>query len=297
MAEKTEIAWTDATFNPWIGCTRVSEGCRHCYAETLARNRMKIAWGPSATRKRTSDAYWRQPMRWQRKGFYSCPVCSWRGDEEETDFHLCPRCGEYTETGFRRVFCASLADVFEDNPQVTAWRNELFDLVARTPALEWLMLTKRPENIAKMWQAIPPNVWLGATVEDQAVYAERVTGLLQIIPNMPRQGNILFLSIEPMLGPISLNKKTPVDWVICGGESGPDARPLDLDWVRDLQAQCKEQDIRFFFKQFGTAYAERHSLRHRAGADESEFPPEFQGLRAFPSQSVLKRIWRVYDQR
>ena len=148
MGENSKIEWTDHTFNPWIGCQRVSHGCDRCYAEAMMDHRYhKVEWGPHGERKRTSEANWRKPRQWAKAA---------RG------------------TGVRpRVFCASLADVF-DNQVPDVWRSDLFDLIAATPELDWLLLTKRPENLVRMWPSGDwPNVWLGTTCEDQEHFNER----------------------------------------------------------------------------------------------------------------------------
>lgn len=240
MAEHSAIEWTDATFNPWIGCTRVSPACDHCYAERFSR-RLGVAWGPKGERRRTSEANWRQPLAWDRKA---------------------------AKAGIRkRVFCASLADVF-DNQVPETWRADLWELIAATPHLDWLLLTKRPQNIAKMlpqcWAAgqLSPNVWLGTTVENQTEANRRIPHLLAV-PAVKR-----FLSCEPLLGPVDLRRHLvgheqagivgecvgwtpPLDWIIAGGESGPGARPAHPDWFRSLRDQCQAAGVPFFFKQWG----------------------------------------------
>jgi Protein of unknown function (DUF5131) len=155
MGDTTKIEWTDSTFNPWIGCQKVSPGCDHCYAEAMMDHRYgRVQWGPHGERQRTSTANWRKPLRWNREG-----------EQFEREY------------GHRhRVFCASLADVFDNqvNPQ---WRIDLFKLIKQTPALDWLLLTKRPQNIRNMlpgdWDAGWPNVWLGTTCESQEYYDQR----------------------------------------------------------------------------------------------------------------------------
>ncbi len=228
MADTTKIAWTDSTFNPWIGCAKVSEGCRNCYAERFVSGRMgRDAWGPKAERRRTSAAYWRQPHTWNRKA---------------------ERDGVQ-----RRVFCGSLCDVFEDRPDLAPIRTDLWELIRSTPALDWLLLTKRPENIRSMlpagWWAREsgyPNVWLGTTVESPEV-AHRIAPLA-VIPAAVR-----FLSVEPMIGPVRLDPRScisrRIDWVIVGGESGPSYRNWSVQWVRDLRADCERNGTAFFFKQ------------------------------------------------
>lgn len=256
MAEQSAIEWCDSTFNPWIGCTRVSPGCDHCYAavSTPART-LGVEWGPHAERRRTTDSTWKQPLAWER--------------QHEAFFAQHGR--------RRRVFCASLADVF-DNAVPQAWRADLFQLIADTPHLDWLLVTKRIGNVPGMlpyfWPAIQHNVWLGITVVNQAE-ADRDIPKLLAVP-----ARVRFLSVEPMLGFIELELrcenwsddismdpetgayecckacdhtgiKNAIDWVICGGESGPHARPMRADWARDLRDQCQRADVPFLFKQWG----------------------------------------------
>ena len=230
MAENTKIEWADHTFNPWVGCQRVSAACDFCYAETLMDKRLgKVEWGPHGERKRTSEANWRLPLKWNRQA---------------------AREGSPT-----RVFCASLADVF-DNKVPREWRADLWRLIDQTPHLIWMLLTKRPQNIELMrplagW---PDNVWLGITAEDQPNYDRRWPILAA--EWYVRRGMCLFVSYEPALGPLSFlratreTKDTP-DWLICGGESGPGARPMRLEWARAIRDECRQLDIAYFFKQWG----------------------------------------------
>ena len=220
MGEKSTIEWTDHTFNPWIGCTKVSPGCKNCYAETLV-NRYKWAeWGPGKERKRTSDANWKKPLSWNRKA---------------------------SETGKRtRVFCASLAD-WLDQEVPTDWRVDLMLLISRTPFLEWLMLTKRPEELSRQWVCggLPRNIVLGVSAENQIEWDRRVP----IVKDFARGSLRTFVSAEPLIGPIKMRDQRP-DWLIVGGESGPGARPMESDWVTSLRDQCDERTA-FFFKQWG----------------------------------------------
>lgn len=224
MAENSKIEWTHHTFNPWVGCTKISPACDHCYAEGWA----KRAGSPElwkGERRRTTAANWRQPIIWDRRA---------------------------AEAGTRaRVFCASLADVW-DNQVPHEWRIDLFALIRATPNLDWLLLTKRPQNIAKMlpiatvdFSPFPwPNVWLGTTAEDQAHYDQR-WGHLSKIPAAVR-----FISYEPALGPLKLiNHRYLPDWLICGGESGGNARTMDPAWARAIRDECAELNVEFFFKQ------------------------------------------------
>lgn len=256
MSTNTTIEWCDHTFNPWEGCQKVSPGCDNCYAE--ARNARfaggtAINWGPGAPRRRTSAANWNLPKRWNA----------------QADAFM-------AQHGRRqRVFCASLADVF-DNAVDPQWRADLFKLIVDTPNLDWLLLTKRIGNVARMipfgWQdfRMPPNIWIGATIVNQAE-ADRDIPKLLAVP-----ARVRFLSMEPLLGPVTLREvhsdmceidaltgdhgvlrplrgrsEAKVHWVIVGGESGPGARPMHPDWARSLRDQCKAAGVPFLFKQWG----------------------------------------------
>lgn len=278
MGRDSKIEWTKHTFNPWIGCTKVSEGCKHCYAEALMDTRYrKVQWGPQGERKRTSAANWKQPLKWNR---------------------------DAAAAGVReRVFCASLADWLDDAAPLD-WLVDLMDLIEATRNLDWLLLSKRIEHwevrlvealvcarergsgcawMIHLWlNGIPPkNVWMGASVENQAAADERIPALLGC-PAVVR-----FLSCEPLLGAVSLDRyfglepghewracccdqidpadvpcvvcesrreygeKSGLHWVICGGESGAKARPMHPDWARGLRDQCVSAGVPFFFKQWG----------------------------------------------
>jgi protein gp37 len=282
MAERSAISWTDHTFNPWWGCTKVSPACDHCYAERDAKRHYPrhVLWGADADRRMFGDAHWAAPLRWDRSA---------------------------AKAGVRRrVFCASMADVFDNHgPHLDRERARLFSLIAQTPNLDWLLLTKRIGNAHRMLdltmdaidraQALGtttvvrapwpwPNVWLGATVVNQAE-ADRDVPKLLAVP-----ARVRFLSIEPMLGPIDVRKymwpvhpvwpakyRSPqeaiaagaevqykrqalvskawadhmLSWVIAGGESGPHARPAHPDWFRSLRDQCAAAGVPFHFKQWG----------------------------------------------
>lgn len=231
MAENSLIAWTRHTFNPWMGCMKVSAGCANCYAETLTTNRMGFrVFGPPATteRKVTSDTNWRKPLKWNREAQLAGVA--------------------------DRVFCASLADVFEDHPTANAARPRLWNLVRDTPFLWWLILTKRPERIraelpADWGPGGYPNVWLGTSVEDM-----RVAGRVDHLRDIPAA--VRFISYEPALGPLDELELRGVDWVIYGGESGPGYRPHDLAWPRAMRAKCAEEGVAFFYKQSSAARTE-----------------------------------------
>ena len=225
----SKIEWTDHTFNPWIGCQHVSPGCDHCYAEAMMDHRYgKVEWGPHGERNRTSEDYWKEPFKWnaQARAFKR-------------------------EHGYRpRIFCASLADVF-DNQVPKDWRVDLFALIRKCRGLDWLLLTKRPQNIVKMlpkdWGGGYRNVWLGVTAEDQVHFDQR----WRYLQNIPAA--IKFISYEPALGPLRLPKHDPLpDWLISGGESGPKARPVNPQWVRDVIADCRRRGMAPFHKQWGT---------------------------------------------
>ena len=315
---ETSIAWTDYTFNPWRGCTKVSPGCLNCYAEKMsARNHAVLGeWGPGGKRAIAAPSYWRLPAKWDREAKH--------------------------DGVRRRVFCASLADVFEDRPELVAPRARLFDTIASTPNLDWLLLTKRPENVLRLWPGTvvenPPmvevcghmvfsNVWLGVSVEDQATADARIPILL----DTPAAG--LFVSYEPALGKVSFDRlatgelgrldalrgyyfvdgrnepiSTPrLNWLIFGGESGAKARPCDVAWARSVVAQCKAAGVACFVKQLGarpipltpmrlpsfdavTGRRHRgwiedghHAISDRAGADPAEWPEDLR-VREFPQR-------------
>lgn len=237
MGSITGIDWCDSTFNPWIGCMKVSKGCDNCYAETLMDKRYhRVAWGqrktategPSVgTRVRTSQSNWAHPRRWQR---------------EHEAF--------YAKFGHRRrVFCSSLADVY-DNQVPAQWRRDLFTMICDTPDLDWLLLTKRPENIARLTldaygSAEPPvNVWLGTTAEDQEAYDKRWPILRGLNPV------VKFISYEPALGHLTMaGHHGRPDWLICGGESGPGYRAMDQQWASSIKHECIRDGVKFFLKQ------------------------------------------------
>lgn len=219
-----------------------------------------VAWGPGHPRKRTSDANWKLPERWNREKWVQCS-CGWRGAGIEGG-DGCGACGKHATTTptRRRVFCASLADVF-DNEVDPAWRADLFSLIEKTPNLDWLLLTKRIGNVAAMMREVashlfwiehldaawlPENVWLGVTLPNRPEML-RDAQKLAAIP-----ASVHFWSVEPMLGDLGdVPHGWLPEWVICGGESGPRARQLDRDWVRSLREQCVAAGVAFHFKQWG----------------------------------------------
>lgn len=279
MAENTKIEWTDHTFNPWIGCTKVSPACDHCYAENLMDTRLGVAsWRPGAERVRTKAANWNKPLAWNKNAEAFMAKHGRR----------------------QRVFCASLADVF-DNAVDPQWREDLFELIRATPNLDWLLLTKRIGNVSNMlpvpfdFAKLYPHVWIGATVVNQEEADRDIPKLLAV------DAAVRFLSMEPLLGPVDLRSlphgegeidclkpdtweevieqwrdtdddwvaqledwfdvklsdglsgpmHAGIDWVIVGGESGPGARPMHPDWARSLRDQCQAAGVAFHYKQHG----------------------------------------------
>lgn len=321
MGADTKIEWATHTFNPWRGCEKIAPGCKNCYAEAMAKRNPKVLgeWGPSGVRIVASEAMWQQPVKWNKDA------------EKRAALH--DRHSELEPYVRPRVFCASMADVFEDwkgnvhsphlvidepcpengfqsrklNPvmwhrddiglceaggttldhsrgdrlaTITDVRRRLFSLIDSTPHLDWLLLTKRPENIKKLWPLEPingsdfqgyrvrKNVWLGTSIACQADADRNISELLNCSDLAP----VLFLSIEPLVAPVDLvpylfindltgapadliprrgNFTPAIDWVIVGGESGPNARPLPHDWVRLIRDQCQAAAVPFFFKQWG----------------------------------------------
>lgn len=260
MGANTKIEWAHHTFNPWRGCTKVSAGCDHCYAEAMSKRNPKVlgVWGPEGARAVAADAYWAKPLTWNAAA---------------------KAAGER-----HRVFCASLADVFEGPetmpaeawPVVEAARLRLFELIGSTIHLDWLLLTKRPENVLRFLPAtwggsVLLNIWIGTSVEDQAAADERIPHLLEV------PARVRFLSCEPLLGPVDISPwlgrcpscGTPpgayvscsyceaypdargLQWVIAGGESGPKARAPHPEWFMSLRDQCQAAGVAFHFKQWG----------------------------------------------
>lgn len=310
MSEDTKIQWATHTFNPWSGCTKVNAGCTNCYAEVNYSVKMRgVKWGPNGTRVKASDSMWKQPLKWDR--IVSCNVA--HGGKRP------------------RVFCASLADVFEDwqgdvidhkgrslwtcacghiapilpelcekcgNPKglrlatMDDLRRDLFALIDATPHLDWLLLTKRPENVRRMWpDKVEPckvwffdkeaaaahgrevggphemtlvrgnvrrdNVWLLTSVSDQATADAAIPELLKCRDLCP----VIGASYEPALGPVNFEipwegeptmPTLQLDWVIVGGESGAHARPFDVAWARSTIEQCRAAQVPVFCKQLGS---------------------------------------------
>lgn len=230
MAKDSRIEWTHHTFNPWWGCVKVSAACDHCYAEAWAKRLGEQVWGPKSERRFFGNSHWNEPLKWN---------------------------AEAALQGVRRrVFCASMADVFENRKDLVASRLRLLELIGNTPHLDWLLLTKRIHLVRKQLPRdyeFPTNVWLGATVENQDSVGKRLDYLVEF-----KTPSVRFLSCEPLLGPVNIQKYlspgshgTRVDWVIAGGESGAGSRAMDPAWPLKLQQQCSDAGVPFHFKQWG----------------------------------------------
>lgn len=369
MAENTKIQWADHTFNPWRGCTKIAPGCANCYADAQSKRNQKTLgiWGPNGTRVVASEAMWREPLKWNRNA-----GAAHKGRKASISGRDDGEVQAYESVAARpRVFCASLADVFEDWPgrptfspekidgeevSPVAWygpvktpagivdqvcrtgqmlgsgigssfqvwmdryrpatldnvRSRLFRLIDETPNLDWLLLTKRPENILRMlpiktgrrdaivngktnveaWRR--DNVWLGTSIACQEDADRNVPELLKCRDLAAK----LFLSIEPLVGPVDLwpwfaeDHPCSPDWVIVGGESGPNARPCDIAWIRAIVRQCQSAGTRVFVKQVGarpraTVYDSfngeaiavdewRGLLRDPKGGDPEEWPTDIR---------------------
>lgn len=244
-----------------MGCVRVSPGCQHCYAETFVTGRFKLpVWGPASTTERVkTKAAWVNVTRWNKAA---------------------------KAAGVRRkVFVASLADVFEDHPMLPKWRADFLALLERCTSLDVQLLTKRPENVVRMvpsaWlDSWPAHIWVGATAEDRKRMIER-TEALRAIPALVR-----FLSCEPLLENLGSMDLTGIDWAIIGGESGTGARPFNLDWARSIIEECRKSDAAIFVKQLGavpvTGGGTRIVLKDSThGGDPEEWPKDLQ-IREFP---------------
>ena len=230
MAEKTIIAWTDGTLNFWMGCHKVSAGCKHCYAETLTKNRMGLQlWGPPKTTKRQAvKSVFAKARKLQREA-------------------VAGRVGVMGPGKPLLAFVGSLMDWAEDHPDAEALRPLIWEVVRQSPGVHFQLLTKRPERIAKClpadWGDGYPNVWLGTSVEDARV-VERMDHLAEI------PAAVRFVSYEPALGPLAEHiDLSACDWMIFGGESGPGYRQQDTQWARDMKAACTKSGTAFFYKQ------------------------------------------------
>lgn len=279
MAENSSISWCKHTWNPWRGCARVSPGCAHCYAEAMSHRNPAVlgTWGPDGTRPIAAESSWRTVYRWDRAA------------RDARERH--------------RVFCGSLMDVWENRPDLLTPRRRLLWTAYECRHLDFLFLTKRPQNIRPLlhaathmhhphndWldlqtRATRPNWWLGATVEDRTRLRERYP-LLRDVPAVVR-----FFSCEPLLEDISdilADHLEGIHWVIVGGESsqgGATARPFDIEWVEGIITVCASRNVPVFVKQLGSrpvAAGLGLRLRGHHGSDENEWP-DWMRVRQFPT--------------
>lgn len=278
MSETTKIEWADATVNFWWGCTKVSPGCAHCYADTLSKRFGKDVWGKGKPRENHVKGATKLAMKLERAAARDAHELAVTGKVTDQD-------GSEIAWHRPRVFCASMSDWLDDEVPIE-WLADMLKVIRQTPHLDWLLLTKRPENwkrrmiavqvlmllyageeadqysddgysFVKNWLFgnVPQNVWIGTTVEDQARADERIPELLKI------PAKVRFLSCEPLLGKVNLSdyrhssrgewKMDGFHWVITGGESGHGCRPFDPDWARSLRDQCAAAGVAFFMKQMG----------------------------------------------
>lgn len=299
MAEKTKIQWCDATFNAWWGCVEDGPECDNCYARTFAKRTGHNVWG-LGDRRFFGDLHWKEPLLWNAKA---------------------------EKAGRRaRVFCGSMMDIGERRNDAVGERMDgerckLWALIERTPWLDWLLLTKRPQNMPRLlpleWatHGTPDNVWIGTTAGNRDGWDKRVKFLRQLDPA------VRFVSVEPQLGGLGTVGLDGIHWVIQGGESGGGARPFDVAWARSLKEQCRNASVAYFLKQLGANVRDRNDagfdgqdgdawdvagdydrvehdvdgyreeyqgapvrvrLNDRKGGDESEWPADLRGCREFP---------------
>lgn len=299
MGEDSKIEWTDATFNPWVGCEQISPGCDHCYAKRGsarlgAQHGLKLWEGDHYY---TSEGYWQKPLLWNRRAKESGTVA--------------------------RVFCGSHCDVAEDRPEHVAPRMRLSLLMRDTPHLLWLLLSKRPANYRVLfpsWVWNLPNVMAGCTVEDEKRAEERLPSILGLGAAggtfVSYEPALELVDFRPYMAPVAIGLAMAhhdltghpcsgsgtsagceqcglawesgdgIDWLICGGESGPGSRPFHLAWSRTVRDHASEMGVAFFMKQTGVrpfdAGLPLPKPKHPKGGDESEWPEDLRGLRAFP---------------
>lgn len=277
MGRYTGISWTDHTMNPWWGCTKVSPGCDNCYAEGFDRRMFPVQigtiakpefdamhWGKGAPRREFGDKHWNEPLKWNRDALknFGRPA---------------------------RVFCASMADIMDDEAPAGA-RERLWKLIDSTPNLIWQLLTKRPHRYLRYLpkEFKHANVMLGTTAENQEHFDVRFPLTMQASIEI---GTPCWISYEPALGPLSIRQSprtgffynVPPDWVICGGESGPDGkrRPFEAQWGRDLLEECNQLGVAFFMKQMSARTAEEGKRLIEPDLMVQEFPA-WPGVRAVP---------------
>lgn len=252
MGENTGIAWCDSTFNPWWGCTKVSPGCDNCYAEVLDNRWGDSHWGKGVPRRTFGDAHWNEPLKWNR---------------------LAEKSGKPW-----RVFCASMADVMDDEAPA-GQRERLWELIDTTPHLTWLLLTKRPQRYMRY---LPKefkrgNVWLGMSAENQQMFNVRADHLIEA---SVYRDTIAYVSYEPALGPLTLSVRPNwvLDWLICGGESGSGRRPMEQSWAENIKRECEERGTKFFMKQMGARTPEEGAKLIPVHLLERQFPEPLQIL-------------------
>jgi len=273
MGIETAISWARSTFNSHWGCTKVSEACRDCYALAWAKRTGWDVWGPTKPRRFFGESHWNEPRKWERAAAAEQAAAAKAGKPPPP----------------WRVFCSSMADVFEELPEghpdigaMDAARLKLWGLIEQTPHLTWMLLTKRPENLARLYPHIRPrpNVWLGTTVEDRESLSR-----LEHLCAVPAA--VRFVSFEPLLEHLGAVDLRGISWAICGGESGGSARPFDLAWARDLRDQCAKAGVAFFMKQLGAKpqglFADGETfVPHKAPNADPAFWPADLTMQEFP---------------
>jgi protein gp37 len=267
MGVDTKIEWTTYSWSPWHGCARVSPGCTNCYAEARSHRNPAVLgiWGVNGTRVVTAESGWDKPLEWDRKA---------------------------RRLGKRHRVFPSICDPFEDRPELRGPRLRLARLIRDTPNLDWLLLTKRPEDAARMipemWgpdAEFPGNCWLGTSVEN-ADYRHRINILREIAVRTR------FVSFEPLLGDVGELDLTGIHWAICGGESGPRARPCDLAWIRSIVRRCRDAGVAVFVKQLGARpvaglAGSRVPVTHGKGGNPDEWLEDLR-VREFPDTKCCR---------
>lgn len=258
MGKDTKISWSTDSFTTHWGCTEVpqSQACENCYAREFAKRLRYDIWGQDKPRRFFDDEHWRQPLSWNR---------------------IAARTGRR-----RRIFVNSMSDTFEGRRDLDPVRQRLWDLIPECPDCDWLLLTKRPQNILRMvppaWlERWPRNVWTGTTCETQRWAGIRLP-FLERVPAPVR-----FVSAEPLLEPLDLSPYFGfTNWILIGGESGHGARRMDPAWARDLIAQCKAAGVAVHFKQKGAILARELGCKDRAGKKPEEWPADLR-IQEFPA--------------
>lgn len=236
MASRSSIEWTDATWNPVTGCSKVSPGCQHCYAESMAKRLQRMqpeGRYRNGFRVTLHDDVVELPLSWQKP---------------------------------KRIFVNSMSDLFHGNVP-DEFIDRVFDVMRRAHWHTFQVLTKRPHRMMAYsgLNDVPSNVWMGTSIEDEWRAQDRISVIREV------RADIRFISAEPLIGPISTNIAKGLQWVIVGGESGPKARTIDPDWVRDIRDQCLSAGTPFFFKQWG-GVRKQETGRVLDGRTWDEFP-------------------------